>query len=219
MKRVLITGATAGIGRACARVFAGVGWAVTAVARSAADLASLATELGATETRTVAADLATARGRAAVPDDAYTAVVLNAAVFMPGGLVGGDQDVFAASWELNVLANYVLARALVPGMVARGEGRLIVVGSTGTDDWPAGMEAYVATKYALRGLYEGWRRELAGSGVTVTLVAPGATRTRSWAGQETPVGILEPAAVAAAVLAAARGAVSGRVVLPAGGGK
>ena len=216
MKTVLITGATAGIGRACAELLAGNGWLVTAVARSATDLQALTEAYPKGRIKPVAADLSTDEGLAAVPIPAhpFDAVILNAANFRPGGLLDADEDIFTDDWALNVRANHLLARAQVPGMVADRRGQLVVIGSTGTDDWPVGMTAYVATKYALRGLYEGWSRELAGSGVVVTLVSPGATLTRSWAGTtDLPPDILAPETVAGRVLELLSGGTGGRHVI------
>ena len=110
----------------------------------------------------------------------------------------------------------MLARALVPGMVTNGRGHLCVIGSTGTDDWPEGMTAYLAGKYALRGLFLGWQQELRGTGVRATLIAPGATLTRSWEGQEPPPAILDPHAVATRVYRAVVEGEEGRIVLRPG---
>ena len=214
MKDVLITGATAGIGRACAELFARTGWRVTAVARSEADLAELKRLLPEGSVEVVAVDLAGPEGWRAVPSRDYEAIVLNAAVFRPGGLLDPEEDIFSDSWLLNVRANHLLARAQVPGMVSRSRGSLVVVGSVGTDDWPEGLSAYVATKYALRGLFLGWQQELAGTGVRAAMVAPGATQTRSWAGEtELPADILEANEVAGLIMRVVREGLTGRHVL------
>ena len=105
---------------------------------------------------------------------------------------------YAESFALNVLANHRLARQLLPDMRERGQGHLIVIGSTATDRTSLHMTAYAATKKALRALYEGWELELAGTGVRTTLIAPGATLTSSWDGQALPPRMLAATDVAAA---------------------
>ena len=217
MKHVLITGATHGIGRACAAAFAGASYAVTAVARTAADLADMATEWAARypeqPLRPVVADLADTRQLNGVPSGPYAVVVLNAAAFAPGPLLDPDADHFARLLPLNLLANHRLGRRLIPPMQRAGGGHLVVIGSTGTDHLPEQLTAYVATKYALRGLFLGWERELAGTSVRCTLVAPGATLTRSWANETPPPDILAPETVAARVLEVVRRGTGGRVTV------
>lgn len=217
-KQVLITGATKGIGRACAEAFARAGYSVTAVARTVADLEQMRNDWQQSfptgDLRTITADLALPEGISAVPVTAYDVVVLNAAAFAPGRLLAKDQDHFTAMFDLNVLGNHRLARLLLPAMTERGRGHLIVIGSTGTDHWKGHMTAYVATKYALRGLFLGWEKDLAGSGVLSTLVAPGATLTASWDNEIPPPDILAPETVAEVVLNAVRKEITGRITVP-----
>lgn len=208
MKHALITGGTRGIGRACAERFAAAGWRVTVVAR----LHDVPPE----ETEGIdyfAADLASVRGVHSVPRGPYDLVVLNAGNYRPGQLTDAGPDVFTALLPLNVVGNHRLARRLLPPMKERGSGHLLVIGSSGTDEFADHMTAYVATKYALRGLFLGWERELAGSGVRATLLAPGATLTSSWDGQEPPPGILEPATVAERAYLIVEEAETGRVTM------
>ena len=214
-RTVLITGGTHGIGRACAERFHTSGWAVTVIARTEADLTALEKQLPGL--RTVAADLATEAGVNAVPSAAYDALIFNAAAFRPGPILAPEQDLFEQLLPLNVLAHHRLARRLLPELVRRGSGHLVVVGSTGTDNWHANMTAYVATKYALRGLFHAWQTDLASTPVRCTLVAPGATLTRSWDGEPPPPGILQPTYVADEIYRAVREGRGGRLMLPSSG--
>lgn len=211
-KHVLITGATRGIGRACADLFLAANWAVTAVARTATDLAAMKKEYPGAQLTTVAVDLSSEAGAEGIPAVFYDVVLLNAAAFAPGPLLG-EEDLYEHLQRVNVLANHRLARRLLPLLRARGAGHLVVIGSRGTDFQPEHLTAYVATKYALRGLFLGWAAELSGSGVRATLVAPGATLTSSWDDEEPPADILMPEAVAEVVWEVVREEREGRVVV------
>ena len=207
--RVLITGASRGIGRACAEEFARQGHQVTALARTVEQLASLQ-EAHPENIEPLVADLAE---DITVPAT-YDVLLLNAAYYAPGGLLDA-RDVYGESYALNVLANHRLARQLLPAMRLRGTGHLLVIGSTATDGTSPHMTAYAATKKALRGLYEGWEQELADTGVRTTLIAPGATLTSSWDGQALPPRILAVSAVAQLVYRAVAEGLTGRIVLKA----
>ncbi|MTB53728.1 SDR family oxidoreductase [Lewinella sp. W8] len=214
---LLVTGATQGIGRACAERFAREGWTVTAIARNEDRLREMASawEKDFPRSRLIVhpADLSTVEGTDSVPRMEYDVILLNAATFAPGKLLD-DVGVYEQLFRLNVLANERLARSLLPRMVERGAGYLVVIGSTGTDHWKDHMTAYVATKYALRGLFLGWEKDLAGSGVRTCLIAPGATLTASWANETPPPGILLPEEVAETVWRAVREGWTGRHLLP-----
>ncbi|MGB3799496.1 MAG: SDR family oxidoreductase [Lewinella sp.] len=204
--KVLITGASRGIGRACAEHFAREGHHVVAVARTEDQLLTLAAEYPAVEP--LVADL-----RHATVSGEYDVVVLNAGVFSPGTLLDRDTDVFTDSWELNVMANHRLARALVPPMIARKSGHLVVIGSLATDHTIPHMTAYAASKKALRGLWEGWASDLEGTGVWTTLVAPGATLTSSWENENPPPHILPAGKVAELVFRVVAEGLGGRHVI------
>ncbi|TXF87107.1 SDR family oxidoreductase [Neolewinella aurantiaca] len=211
-KHVLITGATKGIGRACAERFAREGWTVTAVARTQADLLAMKKAFSGQQVTTITADLGTDAGIASIPVHPYDAIVLNAAIFAPGHLLG-EEDIYGRLWRVNVWANHQLARRLLPAVRQQPSGHLVVIGSRGTDFQPPHLTAYVATKYALRGLYLGWESELLNSNVKTTLVAPGATLTSSWNNEEPPADILAPETVAEAVWTSVRSGITGRVVV------
>lgn len=207
---VLITGASRGIGRACAERFAREGHRVVAVARTEEQLSALAKDHPTVEYQVADLRKETVRGH-------YEVVVLNAGYFAPGRLLDPETDVFADAWELNVMANHRLARTLLPPMMARGSGHLVVIGSTATDRTAPHMTAYAATKKGLRALWEGWEQDLAGTGVKTTLIAPGATLTSSWDNEDLPPRMLSAGEVADFVYRAVAEGRTGRHVIRADG--
>lgn len=103
-----------------------------------------------------------------------TALVHAAGVLRVGALGGLDPALGAAMWRLHVEAACLLADAVVPRM-GRG-GRVVLVGSRTAAGSP-GKSQYAATKAAMVGLARSWAAELAPRGITVNVVAPGATET------------------------------------------
>lgn len=184
---VLITGASEGLGREFARLAAAEGHMLVLSARRAALLDALAAELSAefgVEALALPADLsqegeaeklwagATAGGR-------EIAVLVNNA-----GLGAGGAFADPAEWSreydsvmVNVLSATVLMKAAAVEMAARGRGRILNVASAAGFMPGPGMAVYHATKAYLLSLSEAVGSELAGSGVTVTALCPGATRT------------------------------------------
>lgn len=180
-KTALVTGSTAGIGRAIARLLAAAGAEVVVSGRSAergADTVSLITEAGGSA-RFVRADLADpdsvrALATAAGPVDI---LVNNAAVFPGGPTVDQDQPSFDTAFAINVRAPYLLTAALAPGMTAKGSGAVVNISSMAADIGMAGLSVYGATKAALESLTRTWAAEFSPTGIRVNTVAPGPTRT------------------------------------------
>lgn len=186
-RSVLVTGASSGIGRATALHLASRGARLALVGRDRGRLAEVeraARDAGA-DAVSIAADL---EGEGAAADvvgraseefgGPIDAAVLAAGVnrFVPFDLE--DEAEVRRLFAVNVLAPLAMTRALLPAWRARGAGRLLLVGSVfGALGFPC-FAAYSASKAAIRGFSESLRRELAGSGVVVTLVQPRATRTR-----------------------------------------
>jgi short-subunit dehydrogenase len=182
---ILLTGASGGIGAATAEALAARGCRLTLVARDPARLRRLADRLAprAAGTAVIAADL----GAAGVASR-----VISQATELQGGIdvlvnCAGVNDFgrfsFAAPERIealiatNLLAPIQLCRAALPGMLARGRGRIVNVGSVMGGVGFAGFGVYCASKFGLRGFSEALRRELKGSGVSIAYVAPRYTRT------------------------------------------
>lgn len=186
-RTALITGASAGIGREIARALAREAGALVLVARRRERLDELAAELSAAHpalrvlVRPV--DLLDRAAAGALLDEleregVQVDVLVNNAGF-------GDYAFFTeSSWpklermmELNVVSATYLLHRLVPGMVARGFGAILNVGSCAGIAPSPQMVAYSATKAYVNLLSEGLRAELAGTGVTVTNLSPGPVPT------------------------------------------
>jgi short-subunit dehydrogenase len=183
--RVLITGASAGIGAELARAFARDGHQLTLVARRRGKLAALAAELERehyVDVRTIVQDLAKPTGPAAVvkaaqADGPIGILVNNAGVIDVGPFSASRTDALVNMANLNVRALTELTSLVVPGMVKRGFGRILNVASLAAFQPVPGMAAYAATKAYVLALTEALSEELKGSGVTVTALCPGVTDT------------------------------------------
>jgi short-subunit dehydrogenase len=184
--RALVTGASGGIGLELARELARHGHPVVLAARSAEKLDALAAELSTQHgVRAVPlpADLADASGAerlvAALRERGLDVDVLvnNAGVGMHGPFFAGDAAGQLALLQLNVVSLTLLTRLLLPAMVARRVGRVLNVASTAAFVPGPFMATYYASKAYVLSLSVALANELSGSGVTVTALCPGPTRT------------------------------------------
>lgn len=181
--RVLITGASSGIGRACAEAFAAAGASVVLAARRLDRLQRVAAGLDAS-VHLLELDV---RDRAAVeqaiaslPGEwAQIDVLVNNAGLAAGlePLQDGDPDDWDRMVDTNVKGLLYVTRAVVPGMVARGRGHVINIGSiAGHETYPNGA-VYCATKAAVDRITTGLRLDVLGTGVKVSTVDPGMVET------------------------------------------
>ena len=183
--RVLITGASAGIGAELAREFARHGHQLTLVARRRAKLAGLAAELERehhVDVRTIVQDLAKPTSPAAVvkaaqADGEIGILVNNAGVIDIGPFATSKTDALVNLVNLNVRALTELTSLVVPRMVKRGFGRILNVASLAAFQPVPSMAAYAASKAYVLALTEAMSEELKGSGVTTTALCPGVTET------------------------------------------
>lgn len=185
--RVLLTGATGGIGMAVAAELLRHGAALLLAARSPAQLATLARRLGrdaATQARIewFAADLDDPAAIAGLRDAAlaWRANVLVHAAGTPsfGRFAELDAEHLERCLRTNLLAPMRLAQALLPGFGALPKAQLILVGSALGRIGLPGFSVYSAAKFGLRGFAEALRRELRGTPVRVQYLGPRSTRTR-----------------------------------------
>lgn len=178
---VLVTGASSGIGRAATRSLAETGFRVIATARADADLEELRAE-GLEALRMDLADpdaVELAAGRSlSLAGGRLWGLVNNAAMAVPGALEDLDRSALEAQFRVNILGTHQLTQLLLPAMLEHGEGRIVNVSSLlGMVAMPR-RGAYSASKFALEGMTDALRMELAGTGVEVSLVVPGPVRSR-----------------------------------------
>ncbi len=186
-RRVLITGAAAGIGAATARVCARLGAAVVLVDRERSDgLAKEIQESGGTAETHVAdaADRAAIEGVAADVGD-IDALVVNAAVCPFDDWTEPDWDAaFDRVIAVNLGGPIIAARAFLPGMLARGSGRIVLVGSVaGKVGGLIASPHYVASKGGVHALVKWLAKQAAPGNVLVNGVAPASVETPMMDGQ------------------------------------
>ena len=182
-KTVLVAGASSGIGRETALMFASDGAKVIAVARSADKLAALQSEAGKSEAggdiSVIAGDLTEGAfiDRLVNEAGAVDILVNLAGRTAHAPFLDSDPDMWRAAWELNVHALLVLTQGIARGMVARESGHIINVSSIlARQVYPLTM-FYAATKHATAAVTRGMRIELAKHGIRVTEIAPGLVDT------------------------------------------
>jgi len=183
---VLLTGASSGIGTACAKVFAGAGAKLILAARRLERLQQLAETLHATsrEIHLLQMDV---RDRAVVESAISTLppawsnidILINNAGLSRGldKLYEGDIQDWEEMIDTNIKGLLYLTRSVVPGMVSRGRGHVVNLGSiAGHQTYPNG-NVYCGTKAAVRSISEGLKQDLLGTPVRVTSVDPGMVET------------------------------------------
>jgi short-subunit dehydrogenase len=204
--RVLLTGATGGLGQAIARALGARGAQLILTGRRGDVLESLASELGAPA---ISVDLADRADVARLIEEAGSVDVLVANAGLPGTgtLVELSQEEVDRGLEVNLRAPIALAHALLPAMRANRRGQLVFISSLSGKSASGSSSIYSATKFGLRGFGLSMRDELHGSGVSSSVICPGFIREAGMfaeTGIKLPpgVGTRTPADVAAAVIRA-----------------
>ena len=183
----LITGASSGIGRSCARRFAADGANLVLWARREDRLAELAAELEREHHVTIRVAAVDVRDRAAVGravaalerEGLVPDILLNNAGLAAGlaKLHEGDPDDWDRMIDTNLKGLLNVSRAVLPLMVTRGSGHVVNIGSTAGHQVYPGGNVYNATKFGVRALTEGMNLDVAGSAVRVSAVDPGHVET------------------------------------------
>jgi short-subunit dehydrogenase len=205
-RRVLLTGASGGIGNAIARALHSAGATVVLNGRRADALDELAGTLGE-RVETLVADLGDRESLNGLLERAgeVDVLVANAALPASGWLDSFTPDEIDRALEVNLRAPIQLARALVPRMAERGSGHLVFISSMSGKVPSMGSTVYSATKFGMRGFAAGLRDELRSKNVGVTTVFPGFISDAGMfaeTGTKLPTGVAtrSPEQVAAAVV-------------------
>jgi short-subunit dehydrogenase len=214
---VLLTGASSGVGPVIARRLRREGARFVLSGRDEARLVALARELG--DAVVIPADLAR-RGEAERLADVagdVDVLVANAGVPASGALVDLDVPSIDHALDVNIRAPLVLTYGLLPGMLERRAGHVVLIGSMSGRVPAARSSVYSATKFAVRGFGHALRAELRGTGVGVSIVSPTLiAQVGMWAetGLQAPVRQTTPDRVAEACVRAIRRDVAEIVVAP-----
>jgi len=175
-KNALITGGTAGIGLACARLMAHEGASVIITGRDTERGKAAAASIDGS-VRFVEADLADIEAIWSLVEQAGAVDVLvnNAAGFPAALTVDQGLDAFERTFDTNVRGTYFLTAGLVPGMLERGHGSIVNVTTMVANKGVPGAGAYSASKAAVESLTRTWAAEFGSRQLRVTSVAPGPT--------------------------------------------
>ncbi len=186
MKTVLITGATSGIGLACARKFAANGDRLILTGRKVEKLEAICNELKekGTEVLTLRLDVRDCKAaKEAIDSLPATWQQIDILVNNAGLALGlepeyeGNIDDWETMIDTNIKGLLTMTRLIVPGMVERNNGHIINIGSVAGDAAYAGGNVYCATKAAVKALSDGLRIDVAHTAVRVTNLKPGLVET------------------------------------------
>jgi short-subunit dehydrogenase len=178
----VVTGASSGIGEQIARELARRGYRLVLVARRADRLREVAESLGG-RAHIVQVDLSKPAERATLPDQVAALglvaeiLVNNAGLGTLGPISAADPGAELGVIEVDVAAVVDLCCRFVPGMVSRGRGAVLNVGSTGAFGPIPGQASYGASKAFVLSYTQAMREELRGTGVTAAALCPGPVRT------------------------------------------
>ncbi len=177
-RRALVCAASRGLGRGCAEALAAAGVDLVINARGAAALAETADAIRRAHqvpVATVAADITTPQGRAAVLAAAgdVDILVTNAGGPPPGLWSDWDRDDFVAALDANMLTPIALMQAVLPGMIARRWGRVVNITSQSVKSPIPQLGLSNAARAGLTGFVAGTARQVAPHGVTINNLLPG----------------------------------------------
>ena len=198
-KVALVTGASSGIGRATALALGEEGAKLALVGRSAERLQAVAAKAGG-DALVLPADLTEPDAIKKVVDATIERfgridiLLPNAGLYIPGDVAEGDPDAWDELIAINVNSVFRLARAVLPGMIAKGGGQIVVTSSVAGHQAIHWEPIYSASKHAIQAFVHGLRRQTMKHNIRVGSVAPGVVLNELW-------GYTDPAAIDAKVAA------------------
>ncbi len=193
-KRIVITGATKGIGRAIAEKFASEGWDLALCARTEKDLAELNSKLQTANNKLLLSkcDVSKKEEVKAFAEKvnsefgAADVIINNAGIFIPGQVINEDEGTLEKLIETNLYSAYHLSRMLLPKMIEKKAGHIFNLCSVASIQAYPNGGSYSISKFALLGLSKALREELKEHHIKVTALIAGATYTDSWKGSDLP---------------------------------
>lgn len=177
-RSVVVTGASSGIGRACAIRLAAAGWRVYGGVRSDADAETLR-EAGIEPLRLDVTDAGQIAAAADAVGPELHGLVANAGIAIAAPLELVPLDELRRQLEVNVVGQVAVAQAFLPAL-RRARGRVVLMGSIGGRSALPFLGPYAASKHALEAIADTLRVELAPFGVAVSIVEPASIRTAIW---------------------------------------
>jgi short-subunit dehydrogenase len=193
-KKIVITGATKGIGRAVAIKFAAEGFDLALCARSDKDLKALKAKIGKPKSNILiqkcdVSDKEQLKSFADTINKEFGPVdilINNAGAFIPGEVINEKDGVLESLIETNLYSAYRISRAIVPGMLKRKKGHIFNLCSVASIGAYPNGGSYSISKFALLGLSKALREELKQFNIKVTAIIAGAIYTDSWKGSGLP---------------------------------
>lgn len=212
-RSVIVTGASGGIGGACARLFAAHGAKLTLVDRDEAKLSALAAEIG-TDALTLALDVTSEADMAQMASQTLQrfggidTLIAAAGILRTGGELRTVADTPYEDWrtviDVNLTGTFLSNKAVLGAMLERGSGDIVNISSTSGRQGRAYDAAYAASKFGIIGLSESLADEVGRRGIRVQTLLPDAVNTALWEQSGTtalkPPHMLSPDRVAAFVL-------------------
>ncbi|MCB8875734.1 SDR family oxidoreductase [Acidisoma silvae] len=184
-KVIVVTGASSGIGRAAAQLLAAKGARLALVARNSPRLTALAERLGE-QAIAVPADLSRPEdtdamiARTLAHFGQIDVLFANAGIYLPGPVAEGNPDDWERMMTVNVTSVFRAAQRVLPGMIARGTGDIIVTSSISGHQALHWEPIYSASKHAIRSFVHGLRRQALPHGIRVGSISPGVVLNELW---------------------------------------
>jgi ribitol 2-dehydrogenase len=188
-KVVLVTGASSGIGRAIARLFAAEGAKLSLAARSTEKLEALAREIGA-DTLALTTDLAEPADVQRMIEETLRhfgqidVLMANAGVYIPGLTAEGDPDVWDNMLAVNASSVFRAVRRVLPHMISRRSGDILVTSSIAGHQAMQSEPVYSASKHAVQTFVHAVRRQIAPHNIRIGSIAPGTVLNELWGFKE-----------------------------------